>query len=140
MQRKHSILVPVDGSIPSLRALDEGILLAKKLNYSLECMYVVESVRVLDYGVMQSVKHDLFEKGAKILATAKRKASKNGVKYKEKITMGDPNHIIVAYAKQIKPGIIVIGSRGLGGPKELFLGSVSNYVVHKSQFPVLVIK
>ena len=140
MQRKHSILVPVDGSTPSLRALDEGISLAKKLNYSLECMYVVEPVRVLDYGVMQSVKHDLFEKGAKILATAKRKASQKGVKYKEKITMGDPNHIIVAYAKQIKPGIIVIGSRGLGGPKELFLGSVSNYVVHKSQFPVLVIK
>ena len=140
MQKKHSILVPIDGSAPSLRALNEALLLAKKLEYSLECMYVVEPMRVLDYGVMQSVKHDLFEKGAKVLATAKRKASKNGVKYKEKITMGDPNHIIVAYAKQIKPGIIVIGSRGLGGPKELFLGSVSNYVVHKSPFPVLVVK
>ena len=134
------IVVPIDGSDPSLRALNEALLLAKKLEYSLECMYVVEPMRVLDYGVMQSVKHDLFEKGAKILATAKRKASQKGVKYKEQITMGDPDHIIVDYAKQIKPGMVVIGSRGMGGPKELFLGSVSNYVVHKSPFPVLVVK
>lgn len=54
--------------------------------------------------------------------------------------MGDPDHIIVAYTKQTKPSMIVIGSRGLGGAKELFLGSVSNYVVHKSTFPVLIIK
>jgi nucleotide-binding universal stress UspA family protein len=140
MQKKHSILVPIDGSTPSFRAFDEALLLAKELDYSIECLYVIEPVRVLDHGVMQSVKHDLFEKGTKVLAKTKRKASQKEVKYKEKITMGDPDHIIVAYAKQTKPGMIVIGSRGLGGPKELFLGSVSNYVVHKSPFPVLVIK
>lgn len=76
MAKNHSILVPIDGSAPSLRALDEALLLAKKLDYSLECLYVVEPVRVLDYGVMQSVKHNLFEKGAKVLAKAKKRHQK----------------------------------------------------------------
>ena len=35
---------------------------------------------------------------------------------------------------------IVIGSRGRGSIKEMFLGSVSNYVIHSSKIPVLVVK
>jgi nucleotide-binding universal stress UspA family protein len=34
----------------------------------------------------------------------------------------------------------VIGSRGMGAVKEIFLGSVSNYVLHKSKKPVLIVK
>jgi nucleotide-binding universal stress UspA family protein len=34
----------------------------------------------------------------------------------------------------------VIGARGLGSGKELLLGSVSSYVIHKSKIPVLLIR
>ena len=37
-------------------------------------------------------------------------------------------------------GIIVIGSRGHGGIKEILLGSTSHYVLHKAPMPVLIIK
>ena len=36
--------------------------------------------------------------------------------------------------------IVVIGSRGQSGLKEVFLGSVANAIIHKSKLPVLVIK
>ena len=36
--------------------------------------------------------------------------------------------------------IVVIGSRGMSSIKETFLGSTSNYVLHKSKIPVLVVK
>jgi len=36
--------------------------------------------------------------------------------------------------------LIVIGARGLGSGKELFLGSVSSYVIHKSKIPVLLVR
>ena len=36
--------------------------------------------------------------------------------------------------------LIVIGSRGMGAIKEFFLGSTSNYVMHKSKKPVLIVK
>ena len=36
--------------------------------------------------------------------------------------------------------LIVIGSRGMSATKEFFLGSTSNYVMHKSKKPVLIVK
>jgi nucleotide-binding universal stress UspA family protein len=45
----------------------------------------------------------------------------------------------IAHAKN-KFDIIIIGSRGLGSVKEVFLGSVSHAVVHKSKIPVLIVK
>ena len=36
--------------------------------------------------------------------------------------------------------LVVIGSRGMGAAKEIFLGSTSNYVLHKSKKPVLIVK
>ena len=43
-------------------------------------------------------------------------------------------------AKKEKFDLIVIGSRGMGTAKEIFLGSTSNYVLHKSPIPVLIVK
>ena len=44
------------------------------------------------------------------------------------------------FAKKGKYDMIVIGARGMGGAKEAFLGSTSNYVMHKTKVPVLVVK
>jgi nucleotide-binding universal stress UspA family protein len=46
----------------------------------------------------------------------------------------------IAHNKKDKFDLIVMGSRGRGAVKELFLGSVSNYVVHTSNIPVLLVK
>ena len=58
--------------------------------------------------------------------------------FKSKIIFGSPIVEIIDMAKGFD--IIVIGSRGQSGLKEIFLGSVANAVVHKSKIPVLVIK
>ena len=47
---------------------------------------------------------------------------------------------IVKTAKGIRADMIVIGARGLGAAKEKFLGSTSNYVMHKAKMPVLIVK
>lgn len=61
-------------------------------------------------------------------------------KTKTLVLEGNPAQIIVEFAKENETDLIVLGSRGLSGLKEIFLGSVSHYVVQKAECPVLVVK
>lgn len=47
---------------------------------------------------------------------------------------------ILNFSQKNKYDIIIIGSRGLGSIKEVFLGSTSHAVVQKSKIPVMIIK
>ena len=71
---------------------------------------------------------------------AKKHCAQNGIIFEKKISFGDPGYIIVKYAKDKKFDVIVIGARGRSAIKEIFFGSVSNYVLHKANMPVLIVK
>jgi nucleotide-binding universal stress UspA family protein len=75
-----------------------------------------------------------------IMDFAKKHCAQNGIMFEQKIVFGDTGHTIVKFAKDKNYDIIVIGARGLSPVKEVFLGSVSNYVLHKTGLPVLVVK
>ena len=47
---------------------------------------------------------------------------------------------IVNLAEEITAGLIVVGSRGLGGMRRTLMGSVSDSVVHHAHCPVLVVR
>jgi nucleotide-binding universal stress UspA family protein len=53
---------------------------------------------------------------------------------------GDAAQRIIETASEVKCGLIIIGSRGRGGFKELLLGSVSHKVTNHAGCPVLVVK
>jgi len=78
----------------------------------------------------------------KLLEDAKVIAAKKGIQLIGKAISGDPGYDIARFANNSKNRIdlVVIGARGLGSAKEIFLGSVSNYVLHKSKKPVLIVK
>ena len=71
---------------------------------------------------------------------AKKHCAQNGIIFERKISFGDPGYTIVKYAKDKKFDIVVIGARGRGVVREVFFGSVSNYVLHKASMPVLIVK
>ena len=73
---------------------------------------------------------------------AKYKAAKHGVVFRIKIMHGNVGYNILktAHNKKDKHDLIVMGSRGRGTVKELFLGSTSNHVIHASKIPVLLVK
>ena len=137
-----NILVPLDGSKNSIRGLDEAIYIARHTHATItgvfdEYLPPVYAIHNLGLG------KDFKKKAKKILESAKTKSAKNGILFKYKmIGAGDPGYDIIqfAHSRKNKFDLIVIGSRGMGSVKEFFLGSVSNYVVHKSKIPVLIVK
>jgi nucleotide-binding universal stress UspA family protein len=136
------ILVPLDGSSNSFRGLDMAIHIARQCHgtitaltvKSLPGIYLIPPIGFLDFNPMTDVK--------KILYKAKVSAAKKGIKLISKAQVGDPGHDIAKFAnsKNNRIDLVVIGARGRSSAKEIFLGSVSNYVLHKSKKPVLIVK
>ena len=149
----QKILVPLDGSKNSFRALDAAISLARNSQAVIIGVYVmpmsiissiqpagfippVSNVKFIDIS-----KH-LSKEAEKFMSDAKIRSAKKGIIFKSKIMHGQPGPDIirVAHNKKNKFDLIVIGTRGRSSAKELFFGSTSKYVVHKSKIPVLIIK
>ncbi len=62
------------------------------------------------------------------------------IKHEAAIVKGDPRSIILDYIEKYHPAAVVLGSRGLGLIKRSFLGSVSDYILHNSDAPVIVVR
>ena len=134
------ILVPLDGSTNSMRGLNEAIYLARQCHSTITGLYVVPLSRPRTNSQVSYVEKHLLKHASAFMANAKKRAAQNGIDFSDDIMYGDEGAEIVSYANNKKFDIIVIGSRGQSGLKEVFLGSVANAVIHKSKIPVLVIK
>ncbi len=63
-----------------------------------------------------------------------------GIGYVTRREIGSPAEHIVSMAEREQADLIIVGSRGLGGVKSLFLGSVSDRVTHHAHCPVLIVR
>ena len=136
------ILVPLDGSKNSLRALDMAIFLARKCEAIIIGICVIYAPSRTEFGRGMAVEKGSYEKVKKFMDAAKTRAAQNGIVFNEKILYGDIAYNIINFAHKKKNGIalIVTGSRGMGTVKEILFGSVSHNIIHASNLPVLVIK
>jgi len=141
MANYKKILVPLDSSERSNYVLTEAINIAKRNKASIVALYVLP-FSPLSYRDNIIAQEEMYEEAKKNLVKAKKTSKKNGVALQTKILKGHPGELISNFANQKKNKIdlIVIGSRDLGRLKEIFLGSVSNFVVHKSKVSTLVVK
>ena len=134
------ILVALDGSKNSIRALSNAIQLAKQTDSSIVGLFVIQ-VFPTEMGLVRTMVGKALSKHCKhFMRIAKAMCTKKGVKFLDVVEYGEEGRTIVSFAHENNFDLIVIGSRGMGKFKELFLGSTSNYVVHSSKIPVLVIK
>jgi nucleotide-binding universal stress UspA family protein len=134
------ILVPFDGSKNSIRGLDNAIYLARQCQATITGIYILPRVPVRTYRAIQYPEKEMLKDADSNMEYAKKHCAQNGIVFERKISFGDPGYMIVKYARDRKFDIIVIGARGRGSIKEVFFGSVSNYVVHKAGMPVLIVK
>ena len=135
-----NILVPLDGSKNSIRALKNAIVLAKQNDATITGLFVIQSFPT-EIGLMKTMLGKALSKHYKhFMSIAKTMCTKKGIKFLDVIEFGEEGQTIVSFADHNNFDLIVIGSRGMGKLGEVFLGSTSNYVMHSSKIPVMIIK
>ncbi|WP_296954678.1 universal stress protein [uncultured Dialister sp.] len=137
------ILVPIDGSDASERALGYACSLAEKGGAVVTMLYVVEAdvllFPVYRVNLSESDVDSVKKKGEEILALFGRDVPE-GTKVERKVEVGMPGASIVREAEAGKADLIVMGNSGKGSVSSFVMGSVSHYVVHHSSCPVLIVK
>jgi nucleotide-binding universal stress UspA family protein len=140
------ILVPVDGSPTSYRALQEALKLAKQLKAQLALIHVMEEIWYVDsesYLNYAELQKSVRISSEKILAQAEAAVLQEGVSPTVKLleARGDRiANVIVAEAKRWPADLIVIGTHGRSGFSHMLFGSVAEGVVRTAHVPVLLIR
>ncbi len=138
------IAVPYDDSELSKKALETAIMLAKQDGRIELDVITVVSVpsNIAYYGVYSDdrVREGYISAAKEMLNQVEEKLKDLPNKTRTFVLEGSPTHTIIDFIKQNDSDLVVMGSRGLSGLQELFLGSVSHYVVQKSTCPVFIVK
>ena len=140
------ILVPVDGSEISYRALDAGLFFLEKLGSSITVIHVMEDIPITHIE-SQKLLNDMLEisaackqQGQDILSKCSETAKNKELMVNTILLKGNPASIILDFCKNGKYDVIIMGNRGMGKIREIILGSVSSKILHHSSCPVLLIK
>ena len=143
MQNKR-IMVCLDGSKNSLRGLDAALKFAKQSDAVVIGVHSDTSFSAFSAVRTPILPEEKWKNEATgLMHVAQKIAEKNKINF-EGIVLGGhtAGYDLVTFANNPKNKIdqIVIGTRGMGFPKELFFGSTSNFVLHKAKPPVTIVK
>jgi len=139
------ILLPVDGSENSLRAVRHVIAMKEQYRDPIEAHLLNVQLPVASGAVKMFISqqqlNDFYrDEGVVALKDARALLDQAGVSYQHHIGVGDLAGTIVSYAKEKQCRQIVIGTRGRGSFAGALLGSVAVKVIHLADMPVLLIK
>ena len=139
----RKILIATDGSIPSTRAAEFAVKIAKKFDSEIIAIYVIDRV-ILDEISKIHERHELEEeirkKAERCLNYIVGLAEREGLKATSIIVEGQPHDQIVRHAESMKVDMIVMGSRGRRGMDRILIGSVAERVIEYAPCPVLVLR
>ncbi|MGC2406553.1 MAG: universal stress protein [Candidatus Cybelea sp.] len=137
------IMVPLDGSETSDRALDVAIDLAHALGAELVLCNVIDlsKVALISGGQAQLVEESSEEvqaEGRRILDDGLQRVAKR-VPALTRIVVGTPVDDIERLAGELEPAFIVMGTHGRTGFRRAILGSVTEGVARRAPAPVLIV-
>jgi nucleotide-binding universal stress UspA family protein len=147
----RNVLVAVDGSENSDKALDFALDFAEKYSATVTVLNVSDSpamgaVPIEPTNVsgesMVVIAKDFQRLHEDILnrAVAHAREVKPNVSVSSKLRDGDPASEIVAEAKEHEFDVVVVGHRGLSRVKEIFLGNISAKVAHMAPCTVIIVR
>ncbi|WP_163971158.1 universal stress protein [Oceanobacillus halotolerans] len=143
---KRKILVAYDGSDLSKEALEEAKLQAKGVpETEVHIVSVVtQAGPTTNIGVALSIELQIAEQLEPEMGKIEEAFEKEDITIYTQVVIDyyqrNAGRKICEYAEENEIDLIMVGSRGLGGVKKIFLGSVSNHIVQHAHCPILIIK
>ena len=138
------ILVAIDGSDHAEKAFHHAMVLAQKFESKVLVIHVMSPPRaggdMGQFPVQEAVKLAIEEEESIMSKFTSIAHQEFGLQVQTVTARGSPADEILKTAGSSSADLIVMGSRGLTGFKELVLGSVSSAVVHRAKVPVLTVK
>lgn len=159
-ETEMKLLVPVDGSLASFNAVKKSIEIARKYDFSIKLITVVEQNNVSRHnrnerlwrqvdgsiiaGTTRTQKDDeltseLRESAQNRLDSILRENDFAGLKVEKEVLEGEADQVILEEANRGGFDLVVMGNRGFSKIKRFFVGSVTQSVISEAKCPVLVI-
>lgn len=135
---KH-ILVAVDGSDNSLRAMEDAIKVASTES-QIEILYVSSTDHIASEILKAGTLDEYNEQNRQKFVREEEAVKSSGIAYKVTIEYGEAGKIIAKYANDNDVDLIVLGRRGLTAIQEMVFGSVSTYVMKHVHCSCLLVK
>jgi nucleotide-binding universal stress UspA family protein len=153
----EKVLVALDGSEHSEKALETAIQIAKKFRAKITLLHVYsvivpaviapEPTTLTPAGVPVVTSAEVAKMveaarmvGNRLLTDGEQKAKSANVRVETVLREGNTVQEILALAKEGQFDLIIIGARGISRIRELLMGSVSEGVIKNAHCPVLVVK
>ncbi|MDH3283791.1 MAG: universal stress protein [Acidobacteriota bacterium] len=144
MPQIKTILVPVDFSAHSRKALDYAVHLAKTFGAEIRLLhcYQINPGSLSPYGPVlpEEFTKELRSAAQSRLEEWRDLVSREGVVAHIELSAVFPSEAISRMAESLHADLIVIGTRGLTGLKHVLLGSVAERTVRTAPCPVLTVK
>lgn len=141
----HHILVPTDGSHPSMNAGRLAVQLAALHKSRITFVYIIDHSIVMELASasrrdMQLVEDEIMESAHRSLDYLTRIAEEMEVSSDQVIRRGIPYNEIAAVAQEQNVDLIAIGQVEIRSPRHSLIGSVTERIIEHSPCPVLVVK
>lgn len=142
MNNFKNILLPVDGSRTSKRAMEKAVTLSKAMDSEIVLLYVTDSIPPFIKGkALEEAEKVQKEEAFQVIAPYKNFLDEYKVNYSVIIADGfRASNKICQTAVEKSCDTIVMGSRGLSDWEGAMIGSVTHRVLAHCTVPVLVVR
>lgn len=145
----RNVLIPIDGSDNSERAFHFYLDEIRKPDDHLLLVHVQPSPHLPSFSLQHPMSvpeeewrkkiGEIVQESQKIINHYEVMCEQKKINKEPLINSGKPGEVILEYAKTKNADMIVMGNRGLNAVRRTFVGSVSDYVLHHSHVPVMIV-
>ncbi|KAF1085347.1 putative universal stress protein [Sporotomaculum syntrophicum] len=141
------ILVPLDGSTPSIKAAKRAVKIAESSGAEVTFFHVQHSLEsyinlphIFAAETYNQIREELKAQAEAILDNAIKEVDAQGVTIFKKLSSGDPGKQIIEESQEGQYDLVVMGSRGLTGIQDFLMGSVASRVSKHAPCAVLIVR